>query len=463
MKYRIKDLVIKDTDPLDSDGFFESRKKFILRITNFIKSIEDGLTVSIDSEWGTGKSTCLRAMEKHLKTDDSIECIYFDAFKNDFHDDPFVAISSKMMEHFSDKNNFEFKEGTVRIAKKLLGVGLKGGITLLTSGAINSKGIDAACKDVVAGLSIQADGIIDEYFSQQIEKEASTESLIRSLKKGLQALLKTKDEKTQKLVFIIDELDRCRPDYAIGILERIKHFFSMDGVIFILSMNKNQMINYVKGKYGIDDIETADQYLRKFINIEFNLPMEETATGYADDYSRFCNYLMVAHGFLEEERRSDSIDFGSCNIYPFSHYIEDLSRAMKLKLREIEDLFRLLIVYYSLLTKEPSVNHNLTLLLAIIKIKNPELYSKIKIGRVLEKDMKFIKGLQLVGSDLKSLIEDFKSLFVDSSTFQREPLEKVALENKLKSTYGIKSPVLIEKHISDACKDLDMFNSAYKG
>lgn len=74
------------------------------------------------------------------------------------------------------------------------------------------------------------------------------------------------------LLFVIDELDRCRPDYALEILEVIKHFFSTPRIHFVLGVNLDALENSVRARYG-DRID-AEAYLRKFIQVKLELPSE---------------------------------------------------------------------------------------------------------------------------------------------------------------------------------------------
>lgn len=73
------------------------------------------------------------------------------------------------------------------------------------------------------------------------------------------------------LIFIIDELDRCNPHYAVKTLERIKHLFNIPNIVFVLSIDKEQLSNSVRGYYG-SDLINADEYLKRFIDIEYTLP-----------------------------------------------------------------------------------------------------------------------------------------------------------------------------------------------
>ena len=73
-----------------------------------------------------------------------------------------------------------------------------------------------------------------------------------------------------KLIIIVDELDRTRPDYAIHFLEDMKHFFDIRNVVFLVAVNREQMEATVKCLYGQD--LKFDGYYRKFFKQEIYLP-----------------------------------------------------------------------------------------------------------------------------------------------------------------------------------------------
>lgn len=90
------------------------------------------------------------------------------------------------------------------------------------------------------------------------------------------------EKESNPIVIIIDELDRCRPDYAVKTLETLKHFFDIPGFVFILSIDEKQLKSSVKKLFGTDNF---DGYKRKFINNSFILPKpnREDFTNYLYD------------------------------------------------------------------------------------------------------------------------------------------------------------------------------------
>ena len=69
---------------------------------------------------------------------------------------------------------------------------------------------------------------------------------------------------------MINELDRCRPSYAVELLEVAKHLFSADRIVFVLAVNCDQLAHSVTALYGNDF--DAEGYLRRFFDVDFQLP-----------------------------------------------------------------------------------------------------------------------------------------------------------------------------------------------
>src|SRR5690606_36180541 len=103
---------------------------------------------------------------------------------------------------------------------------------------------------------------------EEIDAYTKKKKTIIEFRKELEVFIKRNTDKP--LIFIIDELDRCRPDYAVEVLEQMKHFFAVPGIIFILSIDKNHLASSIKGYYGSENINT-DEYLRRFIDLEYSI------------------------------------------------------------------------------------------------------------------------------------------------------------------------------------------------
>jgi hypothetical protein len=88
---------------------------------------------------------------------------------------------------------------------------------------------------------------------------------------------------------MIDELDRCKPTYAVSSLERLKHLFSVPGVVFVLALDSEQLGHSIRAVYGSG--MDAEGYLRRFIDYEFELPLSHPGD--------FAHYLMNHFGLFD--------------------------------------------------------------------------------------------------------------------------------------------------------------------
>ena len=124
------------------------------------------------------------------------------------------------------------------------------------------------------------DKVIDDFVEQCQSME--------EFRKALENLVEFTAQDGKPLIFIIDELDRCNPRFAVKVLERVKHLFSVPNIVFILSIDKTQLCHSICGYYGSDNLN-AEEYLKRFIDIEYKLP--------EPDVDKFTAYLYEVYGF----------------------------------------------------------------------------------------------------------------------------------------------------------------------
>ncbi|MDA5558487.1 KAP family P-loop NTPase fold protein [Shimia sp. MMG029] len=266
---------------LYKDGFDKhdklGRKATGDKLSDLVERIDDPLVIALDGAWGSGKSVFLKCwVGEHLKREgNTTQTVYFDAFQHDYLDDPLIALTSAISERI--ERDPESKSAKAwRIAKNaapFLGkAALRLGTAAFVGKAISLTGDeDGALNDIGDKLSEEGGDIaksLDEFWKKEDGKRAAMEAFRSAL-----VQLTAPDEQgspTQKLVIVIDELDRCRPDYALSVLETIKHFFNVDGVHFVLGTNLKELANSVKARHGTEN--NAERYLQKFYSIRLQLP-----------------------------------------------------------------------------------------------------------------------------------------------------------------------------------------------
>lgn len=206
---------------------------------NILLADKENEVFSLTAPFGFGKTFFCEGLKAYLKTQGA-KCILYNAWKSDFFDNPLIPIISEIGEIFKEEPNLVEK---LKNSGKILLKALSFNLPVI--------GINPSA-------SLESTDIFSEYQTYL--------SAINDVKSALHSIVY---EGTKPLIIIIDELDRCRPDYAVRTLEMIKHFFDIDGVKFVISIDEDQIKRSVKQLYGTDNF---DGYIRKFVNYRFSLP-----------------------------------------------------------------------------------------------------------------------------------------------------------------------------------------------
>ncbi len=270
MRLTVPELQIGNNEGFSPEKDLFQRKAFGERLYNLISNSDENLVLALDAQWGEGKSTFIKmwAGENRNKSERPLETIYFDAFENDYQKEPFLALASEIYELLEDKlvdKKQEFKDKAAQVFKTFSRGVIKAGIRIGTAGVIDGTAIDKAEKEISTLVSEQVDSII----SSKFESSKSDKLALKNFKLFLSDIA-LKYTEGKRIVFVVDELDRCRPDFALELLENIKHLFSVSGITFLLVMNRSQLEESVKCRYG-NGIDSAT-YLQKFINVWLSLP-----------------------------------------------------------------------------------------------------------------------------------------------------------------------------------------------
>ncbi|MCJ1989044.1 KAP family P-loop NTPase fold protein [Lactococcus carnosus] len=248
-----------------------NRNKNLYALINFINGIDGQMILNIDGAWGTGKSVFLRQLEYVSSTKDFIESqssvyktiveefkenyfvLYFNSWEHDLYNNPMESLISELLMKIASEIDLETEMGTVK--DEMRGRLKKAGGKFLNR-VINK---------------ITADLIDLEDFRELKEDNTPEITSIRSQKEAVNSLLQELSSITKKrILIIIDELDRCKPSYAVELLEIVKHFFTHDDVIFLFGTNKSELEHTIKSLYGQGF--NGYKYLNRFFDFEFNLP-----------------------------------------------------------------------------------------------------------------------------------------------------------------------------------------------
>ena len=261
-------LEIPEGDPFKKDCFH--REQYIKNLTNLISISSEATVMSIEAPWGFGKTTFVKIWQQYL-INNGFLAIYFNAWENDYSNEPLGSFISSITSDIDKLDVFNEEKVTADL-KKVGGAILSKGIPILlaalTHGILNGSNFDTIEKFISDG---DLSKLVDESSSLAIEALIKQKEDIASFKKTLGKLTEAidKTEKELPLVIFIDELDRCKPNFALDLLESIKHIFSVSDIFFIVSIDRESLQNSLETLYG--SRFDCDGYLRRFFDFSFQL------------------------------------------------------------------------------------------------------------------------------------------------------------------------------------------------
>ena len=360
-------LVVEENDSFKNDAL--DRKAYGDALLNIVMRSNDELVISLDGKWGEGKTTFVK-MWQGLLSENSVPNIYIDAFSNDYVDDAFISVVSAIMNYAETHITKEHKEKVAELkvkAKKiggqLLSWSTRIGIKAATLGAIRDAEIEELM-EIKGDMAKSVSDLIGGFVEERINSHTKDIELIQSFRELLSNLPSKLQENGDKpLVIIIDELDRCKPTFAVEIIEKIKHLFSVKNVVFVLVMNKSQLEESIKSVYG-QNID-AHTYLQKFINLEAKIP-KRTRERYINDLSKYSKKLLQLH---ELETWGDDRSIIEC--------IELLADHFNLSLRQLEKVYTNLAVFYGSSAEDHLRLVPLIVFLAVVKVIDPRLFDQL--------------------------------------------------------------------------------------
>lgn len=370
MRLTVPPLEISEEDGFSKEDIFK-REKFGERLSNLIRNTEENMVIALHAPWGEGKSTFIKMWRGYLKNkNNGIHTIYFDAFENDHQSSPFLALAGEIYNLIGeDTEKSNFKDKAVGALKTTGRIALRLGIKALSSGILDGTTLENGIKnDAAKDISETVDG----YVANRLKAAAADKKNVEDFKEYLEELPKKLNGKS--IVFIIDELDRCKPPFALEIVEVIKHFFSVPNITFVLALNRTQLEASVRNVYGTDAVD-ASKYLQKFINLWISLPKFQK--GDAHEAKVYLSYCIERMGMKRNQDDHVWIDM-----------FEELVVHYNLSLREIErSLTNFAFVRSGLNPYANYALHWILVYLSIIKVKYANEYARLSAGSIKYTDL----------------------------------------------------------------------------
>ena len=261
VRIRPEEIEAPPKDPFKYDLL--DRKKPAEAFTSIVTSFEGPAVVAIDSPWGMGKTTFLKMWTQHLR-DQKLAVVAFNAWETDFAEHPFLALATELQLAFEEMGD----AAPVQEINRLARVGKKILRPILTAAVLQAVPGAALASDTTKGI---VDSLFDQIADSSTSEYRKQKQAIVEFRSTLEVLARSVSEKSDgcPLIVVIDELDRCRPTYAVNLLEAAKHLFSVRHVVFVLAINRSQLIQSICSLYG--NGFDADTYLRRFIDTSTRL------------------------------------------------------------------------------------------------------------------------------------------------------------------------------------------------
>lgn len=346
-------------------------------ITNIIRNYkyepyddkQNSFVMAINSPWGTGKTFLLNQLKEYLSSSRDMDIFYYDAWKNDFWSNPLTPIVATITDGYNEVTGSNVKavgvDGLSRmlevfsnIAKKIVGA-----LSVSVNYTISP---DVSVTAGMNGSELAARST--DNWSDDIERYSNYCKNIDEMKKQLTEIIKEnrKVKKNYKLVILVDELDRCKPTFAIQTLEIIKHLFNVKNLYFVFALDIQQLSSAIKVVYG-QNTDTMG-YLIRFFNQIFQIPQIQPGE--------------FIDGFVQERK----IGKTDKNMKYIVEITSKLQREWHLSLRDIQislnsfDLFFQMSCDAEKIEKDAApLFFEIYLLLFVLKYKDPQKYENALI------------------------------------------------------------------------------------
>ena len=285
------------TEPFENDLL--NRKPLAEHLTRYIDRLQVGAVLALDARWGEGKTWFVMHWQKYLEqTAIPHKVLYINAFAQDHIDDPFLLIAAELRAVIAQDLSAQkrFTEKVMQVGKVLAPAAYKAAVS---TGAKWAMGINDG-GDKLEKLQEQLIDAASEQVGLWVEKQIKEHENNKNAFANFKTVLKELAAKhEQPIVFIIDELDRCNPLFSVRLIERIKHFFDIPNIVFVLVCDKHQLQKTICHQFGYDE-NLGEAYLDKFV--DFTIKLERpTNVDRTNEYLEIISTYLNNLGFTEDE------------------------------------------------------------------------------------------------------------------------------------------------------------------
>lgn len=378
----------------------------IENLSPVLLNAQSPLVFAIDAPWGGGKTTFFRLWQCYLSYENKVS-LYLNAWESDFAEDPLLPMLSVLDRWLSDQSNTPAVRNAWEKAKTYAPSIIKStAVAAAKAATFGALDLDKEYEKLASEL---AGGSVSSLVDSFNIKQKSLERFKVQLSKALDAL----PEGQENLILFIDELDRCKPTYAIEVLERIKHLFDVDRLVFVLAINRDQLSKSFQGVYG--PAFDGSHYLRRFIDLDYRLNLVDVGA-YINARIRQPDILDY---FNSRHSERDDYEYGA-------KVLSFLAIRFKFTLRDIDQLVTRLRLILRSIPKDHFLDIPLLIPLMVLRQENPDLYHRYTANASCANEVaEFI-----LGGPIGNVVFDHSMAVVVGYLIAaaRDPYEQVSVE-----------------------------------
>ena len=367
MRIFLFEFMIKQRDDMETQTLekptFDTQNEFNRKpiAENIIRLLTSPIDLSpmvIDGGWGTGKTEfCQKLIRLMQQQHPDYQPVYIDAFRSDHSGEPLLALLAEIIKACTPEDTgeqpSEQRKNITRKVAKAARFGIKTVVKAAASHLLkqstddlaeefqqimnDGQDADSLAETVTDAAATIASHTIDATVEALLKEQIEAEKNLETLKACLKELAADKP-----IILFIDELDRCRPDYAVDMLEVIKHVFDVENVKVVLVTNTKQLRAAINHRYGAE--VDAHKYLDKFLKYSFALP-DKVAVPF--ETGRSLVSVEYFKRLIRNNHMADKLKDSTEQQIIFN-FISDMIELNGLSLRETERLVRFLEIYCSL-------------------------------------------------------------------------------------------------------------------
>ena len=262
----------KPVEKIENDAFGISR--YINGLCTFILHCETPMTISIQGDWGSGKTSMMNMVRS--KIENSVHTIWFNTWQFSQFQQDNLAISmlgSLLSELNSDENKI----------KKLMG----------SLGSVSKTALKIMVDNTAGGVA--ADKLSEIIGTREIDSAKEIKKIISEFQEAINKPLDNLHK--VKAGIFIDDLDRLQPAKAVELLEVLKVFLDCEKCVFVLAVDYSVVTQGIKQKFGDSvDEEKGKSFFDKIIQLPFKMPVAQY------DISNYISDALKAMGFADDEK-----------------------------------------------------------------------------------------------------------------------------------------------------------------